>query len=69
MTLLSSIAVLYLQEQDTEGASLTFSQLIEDDEDTSSIRLLALSKDAWEDMGKPNELTVTIVPGDLLNEA
>lgn len=26
-----------------------------------------LSKEAWEDFGKPQTLTVTIQPGDLLN--
>lgn len=29
---------------------------------------LNISREVWEDMGKPQTLTVTIQPGDLLNE-
>lgn len=29
---------------------------------------LTVDHDAWEDMGRPSQITVTVQPGDLLNE-
>ncbi len=33
-----------------------------------SIRTLELNEEQWRDLGCPSEITVTIEPGDLLNE-
>jgi hypothetical protein len=33
----------------------------------NAVPYLALDQDVWEDMGRPNEITVTVRPGDRLN--
>ena len=35
--------------------------------DDSDPSYFSMSKEAWEDMGQPKKITVTIQPGDLLN--
>lgn len=44
--------------------SATFERLDED----GQRRVVELESDAWEDMGRPHTITVTIEPGDRLNE-
>lgn len=36
--------------------------------DDSNPSFFSMSQEAWEDMGSPREITVTIRPGNLLNE-
>ena len=38
-----------------------------DDEDDESNRHVSMSVQNWNDMGQPNEITVTVEPGDRLN--
>lgn len=37
--------------------------------DETRSHAVAVDPDVWEDMGRPDAITVTIEPGDLLNEA
>ncbi len=37
--------------------------------DDSNPSYFSMSAEAWEDMGQPRTITVTVEPGDLLNEA
>ena len=36
--------------------------------DDSDPSFFSMSREAWQDMGQPREITVTIEPGDTLNE-
>ncbi len=38
-----------------------------DDEGVGRVYVLYMDLDVWDDMGKPDTITVTIEPGDLLN--
>lgn len=50
--------------QDSEGAAYFQAT---PDEEPSPCRV-RVHPDVWEDMGRPTEITVTIEPGDLLND-
>ncbi len=39
-----------------------------DGEDEGDPRFFFLTAEAWEDMGEPTTITVTVQPGDLLND-
>lgn len=39
------------------------------DEDPGLVRATYIETDQWEQMGSPEYITVTVEPGDLLNEA
>lgn len=44
-----------------------FFQRPPDDSSDTQCPRVTLDRDAWEEMGKPEKITVTIQPGDLLN--
>lgn len=52
---------------------MTFMWLVDDHAkftygDDSDPSFFSMGKEAWEDMGQPREITVTIEPGDMLND-
>lgn len=49
------------------GAHVGFSQEMPDEHDAPVPPILLLDSGTWEDMNKPDVLTMTIVPGDELN--
>ena len=53
----------FYTETETE---LLFAQEADEDE-VHGKTLYPLSKQDWEDMGRPEQITISIVPGDLLN--
>lgn len=53
-----------------DGASDRGIRFVQRDEDTEKVTTrISIEKSAWIDMGAPYEITVTIGPGDLLNDA
>ena len=40
----------------------------DDEPSPSNLRDLYIPRQMWEDMGNPDKITVTVVPGDALNE-
>lgn len=55
--------LLEIIDVDDEGT--TFANGFDETEATVG---LALTREVWEDLGKPSQITMTIEPGDKLNE-
>jgi hypothetical protein len=49
-----------------EGEDITFARML--DEPDEAQRTVCLDADTWRDLGSPDVITVTIEPGDRLNE-
>lgn len=64
MAMLKARRILHLRPGSTPSSDVTFAR---QDDDTARCSVV-LSEADWEDFGEPREITVTIEPGDKLNE-
>jgi hypothetical protein len=60
-----TVAVMQRKRVDLDPGNITF-VMLEDDHDTV-VRTVKIDQQTWEDLGRPDTVTVTIQPGDLLN--
>jgi len=69
MTLVNTITVLRAHSVFGGDRVVSFDSYHESPEDRShSVEFLRLYRELWEELGHPQEITVTIQPGDRLND-
>jgi uncharacterized protein YaeQ len=67
MTTLIRHAILLNRSTHHADGGIIFKKDYDEDMPHAYRERITLSPEIWEDMGKPDEVTVTVVPGDTLN--